>query len=383
MTFFSVNEIGKLCNPVTGRYNGLLGSLQRISNESAHFSQVKNESAHSCEGQTDLKADFSLFPVEINHMSPNYEIPVKVSSAAFYSDYFITSVNLTGGHVTKVTVLDTFNCLSIYAILLITITILVFWYLFKHVTKVNAVLFRLLSVALNQSTINTDGTIENLFNILYALTIFWFLQFFTSFISTEMTVSNQPEWIDSLSDLYHACVRTRNTENGGNLHNYTGMAPVFFKGLNIESVLEESLLPHAQDVLKLAKVYPIEGAQFLFVMGNVLAGKAAFIMDYGFWTGMKMLACATQHVNNQMARNRDPEAPLETTYRKSKEIISSATHYFIISKTLPDELEQQLKELSVRLFESNLHVLQHKKRTTLDGEYFRDQVIISNNRHIN
>lgn len=149
--------------------------------------------------------------------------------------------------------------------------------------------------------------------------------------------------------------------------------------MNIESVLEESLLPHAEDVLKLAKVYPIEGAQFLFVMGNVLAGKAAFIMDYGFWTGMNMLACTTQHLNNQMARDRDPEAPLETTYRKSKEIISSATHYFVMSKTLPGELEQRLEELGLRLFESNMHVLQHMKRATLNGEYFRDQVIISNN----
>ena len=140
-----------------------------------------------------------------------------------------------------------------------------------------------------------------------------------------MTVSLPEDVIDTLSQLYHACVNSNSGPNGTNSNGTEGMVPVFFRGLNIESVLDESPLPDAKNVLRLAQTYPIEGANFLLVMRKVLTRKAAFIMDFGFWMGMKMVACLTEH--NARALSGAVGA-LQTKYRRSRDVISSATHYF-------------------------------------------------------
>ena len=79
--------------------------------------------------------------------------------------------------------------------------------------------------AFGQDSLQSHRSSHRFVILLFVLLIFWFLQYFTSFISTDLTVSAPEKVIDSLDDLHQS-----------------GLQPILLRGMNVENVLKLSNL---------------------------------------------------------------------------------------------------------------------------------------------
>ena len=146
-----------------------------------------------------------MCPVEMTLFSTEKECPVNFGPPALHSDYFMASVPLSDPkYDADPSVMDIFFCLTPDACALVFVSLIIFWGLFKYFANVDNIWFKLYSCALGQDSFKTHRSAHKWLTILFVLAVFWFMQYFTSFISTDMTVASPAEVIDTLSDLAHA-----------------------------------------------------------------------------------------------------------------------------------------------------------------------------------
>lgn len=299
------------------------------------------------------EADFAMCPIDMERFSPETETPVDYGPPAYHSDFFMASIPLSEKIEVRPTVMDIFLCLSPDACALVFLSLAIFWGLFKHFSKVENVWLRLYSCALNQDSFETHRSSTKWLTLLYVMAVFWFMQYWTSFISTDMTVSAPEKVIDSLNDLYQVHKKRQ-----------PKVYPVLLEGLNIESMIldsKESSAHAIHDIIKKepAKcVYPMVESSMISIMDRIYEGTAAFIMDKAFWKGSQFLACNTKTIERAH------------TLRRSQSTIHPSAPYHVYAKGINPELRITLDDMNYRLFESGLHQDQHEVRATYDTPFF-------------
>lgn len=300
-----------------------------------------------------------MIPIPMEKFSPEKETPIEYGPPASHSDYLIASIPLSIQVNENPTVMDIFFCLSPGVIVLVLLMLFIFWGLFKKFSKLNNVWFHLYSCAVDQDSKITESSNESTtrclylrsISMLYIMAVFWFMRYFTSFISTDMTVSIPEEVIDSFDDLYQAY-----------LDRAPKMYPVILQGMNVESVLRDSNQESALKILEIIQtehaqcVYPKNEGSLMIIMDRIYAKTAAFILDGVFLRGSQFMACM---------RTEDAHK-----FRSSRNTILPITRYHAYAKDLNPHLKEILNDMNFRLFESGLHQDQHDERSTYNNPYF-------------
>ena len=218
--------------------------------------------------------------------------------------------------------------------------------LFKAETKGISILFKLYASAFGQESLESNVSSHRLVIALYVMFIFWFMQYFTSFISTDLTVSIPEIVIDSLDDLHRHKLQ-----------------PMLMRGMNVELVLRSSNQKSADQVLDTIKkneslsILEMDQQNILSILSKVFERKAGYIIDAIFWSATQFASCVAYG-----ARAME--------YRRSKEIIASGVSYGVSSVGIPAQKMARIHSLNTKLFTSGLHQYQYTMKGTMTTDFF-------------
>ena len=351
MTIIKCDGIGSYDHAI-GKYTGILGGVES--------------------GECDM----SLFPLPLDSIVSGYiedrgsDPRLNVGSPTTYSDYFIASIPLSKERKFSPTVMDTFGCVETGTIFLMVTMVCILAVLLKAAIRISvnassnpvrgrkrgsvtmsrshrSILFKFYASAFGQISLESNDQSHRWIILLYILLIFWFLQYFTSFISTDLTVATPEKVIDSLSDLRKS-----------------NLQPIIIEGLNVEQVLESSNLDSASEVLdrimknKSTSVLEMNQQNILGIMSKIFKHTAAFIIDDIFWVGTQLAACVAY-------------GPTAKEYRRSVQNIHNMVSFDVSAANLPEEEHVRIDTMNRRLLESGLHQDQYTKKSTLSTEWFK------------